>query len=160
METSLDNGEFSYRVLAQGGSTMVVDRALVPALEGERDALRSASQAALTTANYDFSDEGIVNEWGRIRVVPRRNDRLLVDGWIFVAPATGDLVEIQGRLVRSPSFWVRRVSIVRRYARVAGVRVPISTESVASVRFAGDSTFSMRYTYEAINGLPVDGNVR
>lgn len=153
--TTFESGELSYEVLAEGGSSMVIHKALLPALEGEREALARAADAALTDANYVFTDDGIENEWARIRIVPRRLDTLLVDGWLYVSPASADLVEIQGRLVKSPSFWTRRVGIVRRYARVAGVRVPIATESTASVRFAGDSTFSMRYTYEMINGIAV-----
>lgn len=153
--TTLESGELSYEVLAEGGSHTVIRKALLPALEGERDALRHANEAALTDANYVFTDEGIENEWARIRIVPRRRDGLLVDGWLYVAPESADLVEIQGQLVKSPSFWVRRVAVVRRYARIAGARVPVTTESTASVRFAGESTFSMRYTYEMINGVVV-----
>ena len=55
----------------------------------------------------------------------------------------------------APSFWTRRVEIVRRYERIAGVRVPVSIESVASVLIAGRSTFKMTYQYETINGQHV-----
>jgi hypothetical protein len=43
----------------------------------------------------------------------------------------------------------------RRYARVAGVRVPVSMTSTAQVLVVGESTFSMAYSYLAINGNPV-----
>lgn len=155
VETSFDAGEFSYRVIAQDGSPMVIRKALLPVLEGERRALAHASEAALTDVNYDFADDGVENDWARIRIVPRRRDAMLVNGWLYVSQDSADLVEIQGRLVKPPSFWVSRVGIVRRYARVAGVRVPVWTESTASVRFAGESTFSMRYTYQMVNGIVV-----
>ena len=48
--------------------------------------------------------------------------------------------------------YVRRVDVVRCYARMAGVLVPISFESVASVLIAGHSTFKMTFDYEIING--------
>ena len=49
----------------------------------------------------------------------------------------------------------RRVEIVRRYDKIAGVRVPISIESVAHVLIAGRSTFAMTYDYETVNGQRV-----
>jgi hypothetical protein len=49
---------------------------------------------------------------------------------------------------------------VRRYERLAGVRVPVSIESVAHVLIAGRSTFKMTYEYETINGHPVSLSAR
>jgi hypothetical protein len=45
--------------------------------------------------------------------------------------------------------------VIRRYARLDGVRVPVSTESVAKVKFAGMSSLQVHYEYETINGRPV-----
>jgi hypothetical protein len=58
-------------------------------------------------------------------------------------------------LSRTLSFWTRKVEIVRRYDRVAGVRVPVALESVASVRMLGKATFTMSYEYHSVNGVPV-----
>jgi hypothetical protein len=69
-----------------------------------------------------------------------------------VQPSDGDLARIEGRLSKTPSFWTRRVDVVRRYERLGGVRVPVSIESVAHVLIAGRSTFKMTYEYETING--------
>ncbi len=53
------------------------------------------------------------------------------------------------------------MDVVRRYGRVAGVRVPLSLESVAQVLVAGRSSMSMTYQYEMVNGAPVTaGDVR
>src|SRR5205085_10783265 len=67
---------------------------------------------------------------------------------IFVQPADGELTRIEGKLSKAPSFWTRRVDVVRRYERKGGVRVPMSIESVASVLIAGRSTFKMTYEYQ------------
>jgi hypothetical protein len=90
-----------------------------------------------------------------VGVKPRRKDVLLVEGAIFVQPSDGDLARIEGRLSKTPSFWTRRVDVVRRYQRLGGVRVPVSIESVAHVLIAGRSTFKMTYEYETINGQRV-----
>jgi len=80
---------------------------------------------------------------------------LLVEGAIFVQPSDGELSRIEGRLSKTPSFWTRRVDVVRRYQRMAGVRVPVEIESVAHVLIAGRSTFKMTYEYQTINGQHV-----
>ena len=58
-------------------------------------------------------------------------------------------------LSKTPSFWTRKVEIVRRYDRIAGVRVPVSFESVASVLLAGKASFTMSYEYHSVNGVEV-----
>ena len=83
---------------------------------------------------------------------PGRKDLLLVNGSIFVDPASADLMRVEGRLSKTPSFWTRRVEVIRRYQRINGIRVPIAIESVAQVLIAGRSTFQMTYEYETING--------
>jgi hypothetical protein len=64
-------------------------------------------------------------------------------------------VRVEGRLAKNPSFWTKRVDVVRRYERLSGVRVPTRLDSVAQIRFAGTSTFSMTFEYEMVNGLAV-----
>lgn len=154
--TTLDpTSGFRFQVLSREGSELVLRRALLPILTSEARAIAdgTVSRAALTTANYDFVPESTNDGWLRIR--PRRRDSLLVDGSIFVRPGDGDLVRIEGRLSKSPSFWTTRVDVVRDYQRIAGVRVPVRMESRASIRLAGLSTLEIVYEYEEINGMRV-----
>jgi hypothetical protein len=90
-----------------------------------------------------------------IGLTPRRKDVLLIEGSILVTSEDGELKRIHGRLSKTPSIWTRRVDITRRYERMAGVRVPVSIESVASVPIAGKSSFKMTYEYQTINGQQV-----
>src|SRR5262245_38844743 len=113
----------------------------------------SPARAALTLDNYEFADGGIATDGlASLMLKPRRKGELLVDGMIFVNPDDGDLVRLEGRLVKSPSFWTRRVEIVRWYKRFAGIRMPIALESVAHILIAGRSTFRVTYDYESVNG--------
>lgn len=146
---------FQYEVLAQSGSGYVRTRVLEPILQGEARAVRenAPASAALTTANYEFvaaASDGA--PLARLLIRPRRKDVLLVDGAILVTPDEADLVRIEGRLARNPSFWTSRVEVSREYARIAGVRVPVRVESRAWVKIAGVSTFVMTYEYEEVNG--------
>jgi hypothetical protein len=155
VRTELGPTGFSYTVLAEGGAAIVRNRALYPVLEGERDALRGRAAAALNDVNYVFADAGQEGGFPLVRLTPRRKDKLLVDGWLVLAPNANGFVELRGRLAKAPSFWTTKVDIVRRQEQLAGVWVPVRVESTASIRIVGQSTFSMTYTYETINGVSV-----
>jgi hypothetical protein len=149
---------FRFTIVNEGGSGYIRSKVLRAALEGEQKmwANREPQKASFTNDNYTFdageqSSDGLAS----VTVRARRKDILLVDGSIFVQPGDGDLARIEGRLSKTPSFWTRRVDVVRRYQRMAGVRVPVSIESVAHVLVAGRSTFRMTYEYETINGQHV-----
>jgi hypothetical protein len=49
------------------------------------------------------------------------------------------------------------VRVVREYAEIAGVHVPVAMRSTADVLIVGASTFEMTYQYEEINGQVVRG---
>ena len=153
---------FRYQIVAEGGSGYIRSKVLRAALEGEQKiwANREPQKASFTHDNYMF-DAGAASPDGlaSLGVTPKRKDVLLVEGAIFVQPADGELTRIEGKLSKTPSFWTRRVDVVRRYERKAGVRVPVEIESVATVLIAGRSTFKMTYEYQIINGQTV-GNPR
>jgi len=149
---------FRYQIVTEGGSGFVRGKVLRPWLDGETKmwANGDPERASLSLENYAFTDRGLTPDglaW--LDVKSRRKDVLLVDGSIFVNPEDGDLVRIQGRLSKTPSFWTRRVEVVRHYRRINGIRVPVAIESIAQVLIAGRSTFKMTYEYETINGQQV-----
>jgi len=158
-ETELTaNGQFTYRIVQESGSEYIRKRVLHALLENEVELSESGdpSRYALTATNYDVggaepADDGTVKLFARAR----RHDLGLIDGAVFVTSDDADLVRVEGRLVKNPSFWTSRVDLVRRYGRVAGVRVPVRVDTVAHVRLAGVSTMSMTYEYDMVNGIDV-----
>ena len=153
-----EQGGFRYQVASEGGSGYIRRKVFLGALDGEQKMWRDGDpkRAKLSQANYSFkegdrSDDALAT----LAISPKRKDVLLVDGWLFVRQEDGDLVRIEGQLSKTPSFWTRRVEIVRRYGRVGGAHVPLEIESVAQVLIAGRSTFRMTYEYESINGMHV-----
>jgi hypothetical protein len=157
--TQVDPGVgFRYEIIGEGGSGFVRGKVLRPWLDNEKKmwADGDPERASLTYENYVFVDRGMTPEglaW--LDVKARRKDLLLVDGSIFVNPENADLVRIEGRLSKTPSFWTRRVEVTRHYQRINGVRMPTAIESVAQVLIAGRSTFQMTYEYASVNGLNV-----
>jgi hypothetical protein len=160
-ELSPERG-FEYRVIAEGGSGLIRGRVLKKALDAERQAWADGevARSRIDLQNYDFvATDQADGELIKLLLKPRRQSRMLVDGAIFLAPIDRDLVRVEGTLAKNPSFWTQRVDVVRRYERVAGVRVPIALESVARIRIAGRSVFQMTYRYSSVNGteLPNQG---
>jgi hypothetical protein len=146
---------FRYRIVGEGGSEYIRSKVFRAALETERKMWSDGSpaRAALTLDNYEFADAGAAPDGlASLTLKPRRKGELLVDGTIFVNSDDGDLVRLEGRLVKSPSFWTRRVEITRWYKRFAGIRMPVALESVAHILIAGRSTFRVTYDYESVNG--------
>src|SRR4029077_4857091 len=144
---------FRFTIVGEGGSGYIRTKVLRAALEGEQKiwADREPQKASFNHDNYVFDDgAGAADGLASVGVKPKRKDVLLVEGAIFVQPSDGELSRIEGKLSKTPSFWTRRVDVVRRYERKAGVRVPISIESVAHVLIAGRSTFKMTYDYQTI----------
>ena len=148
-------GGFRYRIVSQGGSEYIRSRVFIATLETERKMWASGEpdRAGFNLDNYVFEDRGERDDGlAGLYVKPRRKDLLLVEGSIFLRPDDGELMRLEGRLTKSPSFWTRRVEIVRWYQRFAGVRMPVRLQTVANVLVAGRSTFRMSYDYETVNG--------
>lgn len=155
------NTAFTYRIHREGGSGYIRNKVLRKALDGERDLIANGDPArsGLSAANYEFSWEPTGDRIGEAALIlkPRRKDALLIDGRAYVTDPEADLLRVEGRLTKTPSFWTRTVDITRRYEWRGGVRVPVETTSTADVRLAGRSTFRMSADYVSVNGLPVSG---
>jgi hypothetical protein len=156
VRTEYDNAKgFHYQVVSETGSGYIRKKVFFAALDAEQKmwANHEPDRASFSHENYTFQNGATAADGlASLLVSPRRKDMLLVEGAVFVQHDDGELVRIEGRLSKNPSFWTRRVDVVRRYTRMAGVRVPISLESVANVLIAGRSTFKMTFDYEIVNG--------
>ena len=158
--TEAGPGAFHYTVAGEGGSESIRSKVFRALLETERKSWNAGGhdRSGITPQNYNFADEvAPADGLTRLGVKARRKDVLLVDGSILLQPEDGDLVLLEGKLSKAPSFWTRRVHIVRRYSRVSGVRVPVALESVADIVLYGRATLTMTYQYESINGRRIGG---
>jgi hypothetical protein len=149
---------FSYTITAEGGSDRIRDKVLKAILAGEREAVAKGeiSRSTLAPCNYEFQVHGVdENGLAKVLLAPRRKERVLVAGAMFLRPSDGELVRVQGRLAKSPSFWVKTVDIVRTYERIEGAVMPVALETTAQVRMFGTATLKMTYDYSEIDGRPV-----
>lgn len=145
---------FRYDVVDEAGSGAIT-KALRAILDGEREIIAKGQSArsSLDRANYSFQPDGIDEEGlANILLSPRRKERELVAGRMFLAPEEGRLVRLHGQLAKNPSFWITDVEVLWSYDRIEGAIVPVSLESNAHVRFMGPATMHMTYHYSEIDG--------
>jgi hypothetical protein len=157
-EYSAESG-FRYQITAEGGSGAIRTKVLKALLDGERDVIArgESARSALTRTNYTFEPNGIDDDGlANVLLSPRRKERVLVSGMIALNATDGALVRLQGRLAKSPSFWVKNVDIVRTYKRIDGNVVPVALDSTAQVRFLGNAMLHMTYDYSEIDGRTID----
>jgi hypothetical protein len=154
--TEFDARGFRYQIVAERGSESVRNKVLKALLKREQELIANGDfgRGELTPDNYEFGEETTRDGLKYVLITPKRKDVMLVDGRMVLSPE-GELLRVEGILAKNPSFWTTRVNVIRHYARVDGVRVPIQTESIAQVRFVGASKLNMTYEYETINNRGV-----
>jgi hypothetical protein len=161
--TELDERGFRYEIVSERGSDYTRNKVLKQVLKREQELIAQghAERSTLCHANYEFTDAATNGEGVRyVLLKPKRKDVLLVDGRMVLNEEATELLRVEGRLSKNPSFWTSSVNVIRTYGRLDGVRVPVSTESIARVKFAGLSRMEVQYDYESINGRPVSLSAR
>lgn len=158
VETQLTpGGNFSWSVLDEGGSARTREKVLHALLKNEAASWHDDANAAaaLTPANYVLTlIDRLENGEFRLRLRPRRADTKLVDG-VLTVTADGHPRRLEGRMAKSPSFWVKSVTIVKRWERFHGIALPTTLETLADLRLFGQATLTVRYQYREVAGHSV-----
>jgi hypothetical protein len=155
-------GGFTFEVTAEGGSEYVRNKILRGMLTTEQKLLANGKRlrASLESKNYAFEDGGVENGLQRILLKPAKKSEGIVNGAAFVDPDTGLLTKLQGRLVKSPSIWIRDVDVTWKFMHVNGRVLPVEMTSNGRVRMFGRSNFKMTYDYVSIDGQPASKALR
>ena len=107
----------------------------------ERVEKRRDGELAISAANYHFAYKGPDSIEGHavhvFQVKPRRKVPGLFKGRIYLDAATGTLRRAEGTLVKSPSFFIKKIDFVQDYAEVGGFTMPVRTHSAALTRVVG-----------------------
>lgn len=157
--TEMDGAAFKYEITSERGSDYIRNKVLKAILTREQDVVirGESTRAEISAENYLFEEpEAQDPEFRYVLLKAKRKDMLLVNGRMVLNPDGTELLRVEGTLAKNPSFWTSTVNIVREFAMVDGVRVPVSTATVAKLKFAGHAQMDVRYAYETVNGRPVD----
>jgi len=99
------------------------------------------SRTAISPANYKFSYKGESEVGDRLvqvfHVKPRKKRLGLFKGRIYLDAHTGALARVEGRAVKSPSFFVKNIEFVQDYADFDSFTLPVHVHSEARARIVG-----------------------
>jgi hypothetical protein len=128
-------------------------------LEGEAAVVKDGHSKDICQDNYSFRFLGEKVASGRrcyvLQLLPRRKDKSLLYGIIWVDADTYLIRRVEGEPAKSPSWWVRDVNCVWVYADVGGIWQPTSAEFTATVRLLGPWMMRVRdlgYSYSQFAG--------
>lgn len=120
-------------------------------LESEEKLSHSSEKKTtqLTESNYQFQMIGTEDFNGRqtyvLQVVPKRSDRYLFKGRVWVDASDFAVVKVEGEPAKRPSFWVRKTEFTQTYAKQGGFWFATRTQSVNHVLFFGDTEVTILY---------------
>jgi len=117
--------------------------------ESETSSGKQRLDSAITPANYIFHFAGEENLGPYhcliLQVVPRRKDKYLFEGRIWVETHDFAVAKIVGHPAKKPSFWINDADFVREYQRVQGFWLPLRDESQVEVRMYGKRVLTIQH---------------
>jgi len=125
------------------GDNFVKSNVIARLLQAEVDhaSKGESTQTAIDDANYKFSYKGTGEIDDRpvhvFHVKPRAKRPGLFKGSIYLDASTGSLRRAEGTLVKTQSFFVKRIEFVQDYADIEGYTLPVHASSVAKTRLVG-----------------------
>jgi outer membrane lipoprotein-sorting protein len=120
-------------------------------LESETETSRpeNRANARLIPENYDFALVGSERVAGRaayvLEIKPKRNDKFLFEGRIWVDAEDYALVRAEGKPAKKPSFWTKSIHFVQVYQKCGAVWFPLSTQSATEAHLFGTTDVSIEY---------------
>lgn len=140
------------------GSRLICDLVLKRLIESEAETSsgRAHHDSSIQPANYRFNllGEQRVGPYRCfvVEAIPRRRDKYLFEGRIWIDTQDFAIVRIAGQPAKSLSFWIKRADFVRRYQKMGEFWLPIGDETLVDVRFYGKRVLSIDRGDYAING--------
>jgi hypothetical protein len=149
-------GLIKYEKLRFEGDSTVNKQIITRYLSAEAEAQMDQSSAtAVTPQNYRFKYKGQSLLDGRpvhvFQVSPKQKRQGLFNGEIRIDAGTYLRVQESGKLVKSPSIFLKRVAFVRRYEIRNGISVPLQVQSVVDTRLVGKAELTIDFTNFSID---------
>ena len=162
--TVVPPSDHDYKIIEAQGSDRG-EKVVRKILEHEAAAEKlNPSPTAIVHDNYDFTDVGRQMFEGVLCYViglkPKRQEPSLVEGHAWIDPNTFVIRKIEGKLAKSPSWWVKDVDVVVNFGEIGGLWIQTASHAVADVRVIGRYTVLARAldvqtaTSEAANVAP------
>jgi hypothetical protein len=133
----------TFKALRYIGDGFVKTNVIARLLQSEVDHVQKddPTSTALGPENYKFSHKSTTQIDGRTvhvyQVKARKKRPGLFKGHIYLDACTGSLVRAEGRIVKSPSLFVKKIDFVQDYADVNGFTLPVHMHSEAKAVLVG-----------------------
>jgi hypothetical protein len=131
-------------------------------LANEAEVTKDYALTDISADNYDFrfirEEEVSGQRCYVLELLPRRKERHLLAGDIWVDANSYLLRRFEGELTKNPSWWVRDVSVTFFYSDVGGMWLQTASEATARVRMLGPCTMVSRDVKYKITELVADGS--
>ncbi len=139
---------FKQFVIQKSSGIGLGERIVRQMLEHETAIVKNNSATDMTAANYDFRFLREEELGGQpcfvLAMLPRRSDKTLLRGQIWVDSLTYLLRRTEGEPGKAPSWWLRDARIALLYGEVEGMWLQTASEATAEVRFLGRHTMLSR----------------
>jgi hypothetical protein len=125
------------------GDTFVKSNVFIRLLQSEVDHVshEQGAETAINQDNYKFSLKSVEDVDGHTcyvyHVKPRKKRIGLFKGRVFIDMRTGILRRVEGGLVKSPSWWVKKIDFVQEFDDIDGFSLPVHLYSVTKARVIG-----------------------
>jgi hypothetical protein len=138
----------TFKILQASGNARA-EKIVRNLLEQETEPVREGHDRDINRTNYDFvflrqEDFGVIPEYV-LRVVPKRKEKGLIFGHIWVDAKTFRIRRIEGVPTKSPSIWIKDSYITLQFAEVSGMWISVSLDAIATVRLLGRYTLTGLY---------------
>jgi len=158
----LSPGKKEFVVQSATGSKLMIDKVLKKLLEAEQEESSPEVQrrSALADENYRFKlvghDNGFSGANYILDVEPRRKDKFLYRGRIWVDAGDFAVVRLKAEPTKNPSFWTRKADIEEVYTKVTDFWLPGYNHSVTAIRLGGHADLTIEYrNYEITDASQV-----
>lgn len=145
------DGTKHFEVVGEDGWKAAQKHVFQKMLESEAETSRpdARPETQLTLENYDFQMVGSEQEGDRtlyaIDVNPKRKEKYLFRGRIWVDAEDLALVRVDGNPAKNPSFWVRHAHFVHTYQKNGMFWFPVTTETVSEAFLFGKTEVTIQY---------------
>jgi hypothetical protein len=145
------NGTKHFAVVSEEGWKSANNRVVRKMLESETETSQPQIRpsTSLSPENYRFQMLGNDSLEARpayvIQVLPKRADKYLFEGRVWVDAEDFAVVRVEGKPAKNPSFWTRSIHFVQHYHKSGAFWFPLSTESVTEARIFGKTEVTISY---------------
>jgi hypothetical protein len=140
-------GRITYEALRFDGDNSVKRDVIARYLAAESQARATESSLAVLPANYKFKYKGLQDS-GRVHVfevTPRKKQVGLFKGELWLDARSFLPVHESGRMVKSPSIFLKQVDFVQDFEIRDGLSIPVRMHTIVDTRLIGKAELTVDF---------------